>query len=67
MATELKNFKATGISTLTIEDFSERTKPPDAEKKNEILEEIWITSVEHAEWINKTREKMRAKDFFQIV
>ena len=33
MATELKNFKATGISTLTIEDFSERTKPPDAEKK----------------------------------
>ena len=33
MATELKNFKATGISTLTIEDFLERTKPLDAEKK----------------------------------
>lgn len=33
MATELKNFKATGISTLTIEDFLERAKPLDAEKK----------------------------------
>ena len=62
MATELNNFKA----TLTMEDFSETAKPPDAEEETKFWKRIWNTSVEHkpdAEWINKTREKMRAKGF----